>query len=426
MTQTVACRCGVLTPIDETDAGTFVACRGCGEAIAVPPQTNWLVAAGPRGESLPVNLIIDPAQLRLLEFRRTLFSLTPRIFVSYAFIAINVLVFAWMCFNQVPVWNPSADELIAWGASYGPKTIDGQWWRLLTAMFLHAGAIHLALNMYVLYMDGPLMERLLGNVGFAVLYLVSGLCGSVASLLWNPTAAGVGASGAIFGLFGAMLGLLVRHQGSIPPQLVVPLRNSGLLFLVVNLVFGLSVSLVDNAAHLGGFFGGLICGVLMGRKFVGEAAAKRGLGNALVVAFGIAVVAGGAAAAREFYGDVPSAAHELEHFITVEKQTIDKINAMAKRDDAWEVSDKQVVDFYEQEALPDWRASRQRLEKVERVPALWRRRIDLYLDYMKLREESWELFASYRRTSDEEIGRQSVAKRAAADEAMTRLERELQ
>ena len=217
MTQTVACRCGALTPIEETDAGTFVRCSGCTEAIAVPPRADWLTLSGPRGEPLPVNLVIDPAQLRLIEFRRTLFTLTPRIFVSYAFIAINVVVFAWMCFQQVHVFNPTADDLIAWGASYGPKTIDGQWWRLLTAMFLHAGAWHLAMNMYVLYIDGPLMERLLGNVGFTVLYLVSGLCGSVASLLWNPTAAGVGASGAIFGLFGAMLGLLVRHQGSIPP-----------------------------------------------------------------------------------------------------------------------------------------------------------------------------------------------------------------
>ena len=421
MTQTVACRCGALTPIEEIDAGTFVRCSGCTEAIAVPPRQDWLVASGPRGESLPVNLVIDPAQLRLLEFRRTLFTLTPRIFVSYAFIAINVFVFAWMCFKQVPVLNPTADELIAWGASYGPKTIDGQWWRLLTAMFLHAGAFHIAMNMFVLYMDGPRMERLLGNVGFAALYLVSGLCGSVASLLWNPTIAGVGASGAIFGLFGAMLGLLVRHQGSIPPELVVPLRNNGILFLVVNLIFGMQVELVDNAAHLGGFFGGLICGVLMGRKFVGEAAAKRGLGDSLVVLFGIAVVAGGAAAAREFYGDVPAAIAAIERCDEMEKQTVARLNALAARDKKGQATDAEVIDFFENQALPGWRTERLRLAAFAGLPKDLQSRIDSYVEYMKLQEETWELFVALRRDPTEENQRRYRDKDAETTAALERL-----
>ena len=96
--------------------------------------------------------------------------------------------------------------VLEWGANFGPKTMDGQWWRLFTSMFLHFGIIHIGFNMWVLWNVGRLVERLVGNFGFALLYVVSGLLGSVASLAWNPTTISAGASGAVFGVVGALIG----------------------------------------------------------------------------------------------------------------------------------------------------------------------------------------------------------------------------
>jgi rhomboid protease GluP len=113
-------------------------------------------------------------------------------------------------------------SLIAWGANYGPDTItNGQWWRLLTSMFLHIGIVHLAFNMIVLLQIGPFVERLVGNVGFLIVYFVSGFAGNVTSLVWNPYTVSAGASGAIFGLYGLLLGfLLMSRRDSIPTDVL--------------------------------------------------------------------------------------------------------------------------------------------------------------------------------------------------------------
>ena len=92
-------------------------------------------------------------------------------------------------------------------------------------MFLHIGLLHIALNMWVLWDIGPLMERMVGNVGFACLYVASGLCGSLASLAWNPENLSAGASGAVFGLFGGLLGFLVLGRGSMPAEIATSFRS---------------------------------------------------------------------------------------------------------------------------------------------------------------------------------------------------------
>jgi len=365
--------------------------------------------------------LFDPAQLRIAEFRRTIFALTPRIFVTYALVAMNVAVFGLMCFNQIDLMSPNTDDMIAWGANFGPLTIDGQWWRLVTSMFLHFGVVHLGLNMYVLYADGPLMERLLGNVGFAVMYVVSGICGSIASLFWNPLAVSAGASGAIFGLFGAMLGSLVRHQGSIPPQISVQLRNGGLLFLVVNVVFGFTQPNIDQAAHLGGFAGGFVCGVLMGRKYTGEAAAQRTLGNVLVAVFGVVVFFGGTLAAKHYYGGVPTAYEALEGYDEVNARTFDMVAAFSDRSEKEQLSDEDAADFFEKEILPEWNARREALLEIARIPTALREQVDLRAEYMTLRSEEWQLYVAAVRTQDVETTRQFEMKHEAADAAMKRL-----
>ena len=140
------------------------------------------------------------------------------------------------------LFSPRGETLVAWGANYGPLTLDGQWWRLLTCTFVHIGIIHIGLNMWVLWDIGQLVERLTGNVGFLLLYLLSGLFGSLASVYWNPEVLSAGASGAVFGAFGGLMGFVLLRGDSIPKSILGPLRNSGTSFLFYNLIFGFSIT----------------------------------------------------------------------------------------------------------------------------------------------------------------------------------------
>ena len=135
----------------------------------------------------------------------------------------------------------------------------GEWWRAITAGFLHSGLIHLGLNMAVLYMLGPPVEAALGRVRFTVLYFTALITSSLGALLLTPAAPTVGASGAIFGLMGAIV-VGQRAAG------IDPWRSGILTWIVINLVFTLVVPGVSIGGHLGGLAGGLIAGALLFRR----------------------------------------------------------------------------------------------------------------------------------------------------------------
>jgi membrane associated rhomboid family serine protease len=175
-------------------------------------------------------------------------------------VGLNVAVLGLMVATGVSLLSPTAQNLTAWGANAGPLTAGGQWWRLFTAMFLHVGIIHLAFNMWALWIIGQIVERLLGWTGLSVVYLLAGLAGSLASIAWNPDVVSAGASGAIFGLFGALLGFLLRYRQAIPPAALKSATRSALVFLLYNLAFGAAVPGIDLACHLGGLASGILAG----------------------------------------------------------------------------------------------------------------------------------------------------------------------
>src|SRR5215467_2579081 len=148
--------------------------------------------------------------------------LTPRRYlahypVSAALIVFSLAVFVAMVagavlakpFTWAAIWDrllhTSSPVLIRWGADFGPLTLAGQWWRLLTAVFLHIGVVHLLGNLWYLFNVGPIAESIWGRRTYLFLYFFSGLAGSVISLWWNPLAVSAGASGALFGITGALL-----------------------------------------------------------------------------------------------------------------------------------------------------------------------------------------------------------------------------
>ncbi|HLX66486.1 MAG TPA: rhomboid family intramembrane serine protease [Puia sp.] len=177
-------------------------------------------------------------------------------------IYLNVLIFLAMVTAGLGFLDFNAGDLVSWGANYGPDIADGQWWRLLTSMFLHGGIMHLLLNMYGLLFVGLFLEPVLGKWRFALYYLATGLLAAIASLKIHPDSVGVGASGAIFGMYGVFLASLV--SGVFPPGMKKAFLFSTIIFVGVNLVMGLSGN-IDNAAHIGGLISGFLIGFFFAR-----------------------------------------------------------------------------------------------------------------------------------------------------------------
>ena len=149
-----------------------------------------------------------------------------RAIVTPVIVLACVLVYAATVARGVNWIIPNGSELLGWGANYGPYVIlDHQYWRLFTSMFLHFGLFHLLMNMYCLVTAGPLMERIFGHVGFAAIYVLSGLGGSILSVCLQPMSSGAGASGAIFGVYGAVLGFLAVRHRDVPLSLLKPMRR---------------------------------------------------------------------------------------------------------------------------------------------------------------------------------------------------------
>ncbi|RSK46845.1 rhomboid family intramembrane serine protease [Hymenobacter rigui] len=177
---------------------------------------------------------------------------------------LNLLGYGLLAVSGGSLWHPTAATLVQWGSNFSPLTLPGQPWRLLTSVFLHGGVGHLLMNMASLVFLGLLTERLTGSRRLLLVYLACGVAGSLTSLWWHVQGVNsVGASGAIFGLYGLLLATLVRR----PNALTRPERYTVGLFVLYllagSLATGLQTYATDNAAHLGG----LVTGAVLGTAF---------------------------------------------------------------------------------------------------------------------------------------------------------------
>ncbi|HAQ06282.1 MAG TPA: rhomboid family intramembrane serine protease, partial [Bacillus bacterium] len=164
------------------------------------------------------------------------------------FMAIQIIVFLIM---EATGGSTDTSTLIKFGAKFNPLILGGEWWRFFTPIFIHIGLLHLFMNTLALYYLGMMVERLYGNIRFLIIYIVAGFGGTLASFIISPNLS-AGASGAIFGCFGALL-----YFGVVNPRLFW--RTLGLNIFVVlgiNLAFGFTIPGIDNAGHIGGLAGG--------------------------------------------------------------------------------------------------------------------------------------------------------------------------
>lgn len=207
--------------------------------------------------------------------RRSFWAASP---ATYFLVAVNCGIFLVMVANHVSMFNPQPEQLLHFGAdNAGAVLIYGEWWRIVTAMFVHVGIIHLATNMWCLWNLGLLAEPLMGSIGVLAVYILTGAAGNLLSTMVNwiwpihdaggvAFPVGAGASGAVFGIAGALIVLLKSKRLPVPADELRKLRRSVIYFAAINLAIGFSVSFgskftgisIDNMAHLGGFSCGLL------------------------------------------------------------------------------------------------------------------------------------------------------------------------
>lgn len=174
--------------------------------------------------------------------------------VTSILIGINILVYLLEAWMAKSVMDIDVFTLIKMGGKYGPLISSGEVWRLITCTFLHGGLTHILFNMYALYALGPQIEIIYGKVKYLVIYILAGIASSYLGYVLQPETVSIGASGAIFGLLGALLVYAVKERGKIRKGAITNL----LTVVGINLVLGMTLSNIDNLGHIGGLLGGII------------------------------------------------------------------------------------------------------------------------------------------------------------------------
>jgi rhomboid protease GluP len=195
--------------------------------------------------------------------------------VTAGLVAVNIAVFLVMASSGVSPSAPSSEQLLKWGANSGLLTLTGQPWRLLTSTFIHIGIFHIAFNMWCLWDLGQLAERIFQRWSYVGIYLLSGVAGSIASVWRHPLGASAGASGAIFGIAGALISALYLGKLPVPKVALTSTLKSLLFFAGFNLLIGQSIRGIDNSAHLGGIITGLALGAVLAVALTGPQERRR-------------------------------------------------------------------------------------------------------------------------------------------------------
>jgi membrane associated rhomboid family serine protease len=360
--------------------------------------------------------IVDLEAHREHTFHASLAAATPHLFVTPALIAVNVAVFLAMVSRHVSAVAPPPDALVRWGADYGPLTTHGQWWRLVTNTFVHIGATHLLVNMFALFVIGRFTERLFGNVGFLALYLLGGIAASLTSLSMHPTIVSAGASGAIFALYGGLIGFLLVRRSTMSYATATSLALNAIGFIAFNLFYGLTKEHIDMAAHVGGLLAGVPIGAALAFGLAEGTAAARLRRGALVCAAGAAILV---PVARRIpvLDDWPL---EFARWVSLTRDNANRFNELRDDSRTDRATPEQVAERIEGQLVPALDAARARIEKLRLAPdqqATARQAIE----YLSLEAEALRLAAAAERAHDSALISQAAAKGDEAAQVLQRI-----
>ncbi|MFM7607593.1 MAG: rhomboid family intramembrane serine protease [Alphaproteobacteria bacterium] len=237
----------------------------------------------------------DPDEKEIARYVDQLLARHPRIHIVPVLIWLNIAITLTFCTINGGWLLPDGETLIPWGSNYGPLSLKGEWWRLASAIFLHAGVLHLFVNMYTLWSFGGLCERMFGPSLFLVIYMTGGICASGFSLLWNPLVNSVGASGAIFAIIGASLAYMLDDRNDVPFSVLWGEAKSLGSFLIFSLIAVIEQAPLDHAAHFGGLVSGFVIGSVMSSVALERGIMRMALISLAIMAATVALYAAGRA-----------------------------------------------------------------------------------------------------------------------------------
>jgi membrane associated rhomboid family serine protease len=355
-------------------------------------------------------------------FHDRLRARTPYLVITPAFVAINVAVAACMLLAATPFSDPAT--LLGWGASVGPLTTNGQWWRLVTSTFVHTGTLHLLVNVAILSQLGAVLERLVGRLAFAAVYVSAGTFAGLISLSSHPVSVSVGASAAVFGLYGLLIGVLtwqlLRQRGGNPdpdspgdqeagqeqgqgpdaePITVPPVTMP--LVVIKRIGCGLALFIVYTAwnglagtAEAGGFLVGLGYGIVLGWSVV---ARHPRIGHVAAAMAACATIAIACALPLRNIADVKP---EIARAIAAEERTSAAYQSALDAFKKGHMTADALAELAERTNVPTLKAVDARLEALRNVPPEYRSLVDDAREYLRLRCQSWRLrAAAIRRTA---------------------------
>jgi rhomboid protease GluP len=318
-------------------------------------------------------------------FDEALIGRTRWLLVTPAIVAANLAVFLGLLFGDGALGNP--DTLVAWGANFGPRTTNGEWWRLGTAAFVHSGALSLLINVAATAQIGLILERLIGHSAFAAIYLSAAFFASLMMVATAPETVTGGAAGAVFGIYGLLIaafvrGLLQRSPLSIPLYTMRRLAPAAGVFVIYNAMTG-----GFDLAAKAGLFTGFVFGMVVTRGIRERKPTVQRLAMSGAATFAIAVLT--AVPLRSVTDIRP----ELELLVAFEEKTAAAYEAAVIRFRKGGLTTKSLADLIDITILPELSAARERVTALQRVPIAHQPLVTAANDYLKLRDESWRLRA---------------------------------
>jgi rhomboid protease GluP len=349
-------------------------------------------------------------------FRDALRARTSWVIVTPALVALNATMFVLMVFGSGSLSDPAT--LVGWGGNYGPQTTNGEWWRLVTATFVHAGIFHLLVNIAGLVQCGLMIERLVGHFAFAAIYIAAGTFASLVLVSAHPLVVMVGASEAIFGVYGLLFALLVPtllHRSAIRIPLMALKRATpgALLFLLYNydVVTGGPEGQAKLTAFTVGFFSGIALSV-WGSD--GKPAVRR-LASVVAATAVLAVVC--AVPLRGVFDARP----ELARVVAFEDRTATAYQKEVDRFKSGRVPAEKLTQLIEKTIVPELRAAQTRVKALGKAPAEQQPLIASAEEYLRLRDQSWRLRAEGLRKANLVVLREAERTERTSLEALQRV-----
>jgi len=362
--------------------------------------------------------LIDAAPLRepqIASFWRLLRERTPLAPLTPAIAALNAIVFVLMLFGGGAMSSP--DTVIGWGGSFGPRTTNGEWWRLLTTMFVHGSALHLFADVIGLLAVGVVLERLVGPLAFAVVYVASGVSSIAFGLATSPTGMTVGASGAIFGLYGLMLIVAVRSAlrrstVQIPLAIAKYLLPAAAAFGLYALVTDWVASGPELSAFVVGCLGGLVVGRGIGEQPVPAMLTVPIMAGAVVMVVVTVWPLSGMTDVRP----------EIQQLVATEQKMAARYQRATDQFIKGYITAAALAAVIDREILPEMQTLHVRFASLQRVPDQQRPLLAVAQKYLQLRDESWRTRSKGLNVGSERILKQAERSEMAANAALKEIE----